>query len=100
GLPVVLKTRRMGYDGKGQVVIRDMTSLGDAWKQLGGSPSLVEKFIPFQHELSVIGVRDKTGREVFYPPVENLHREGIQRMSTAPAPSATPEVAALAIDYS
>jgi 5-(carboxyamino)imidazole ribonucleotide synthase len=100
GLAVVLKTRRMGYDGKGQVVIRDMTSLEDAWKLLGGSPLLVEKFVSFQHELSVIGVRDKAGREVFYPPVENVHREGILRMSTAPAPSATPEVAALAIDYS
>ncbi len=100
GLPVVLKTRTMGYDGKGQVAIRDMTSLEDAWKLLGKSPLLVEKFIPFQHELSVIGVRDKAGREVFYPPVENIHREGILRMSTAPAPSVTPEVAALAIDYS
>ncbi|HEY3114925.1 MAG TPA: 5-(carboxyamino)imidazole ribonucleotide synthase, partial [Gemmatimonadaceae bacterium] len=100
GLPVVLKTRRMGYDGKGQVVIHDVTSLERAWKQLSGSPLLVEKFVQFQHELSVIGVRDKTGREVFYPPVENVHREGILRMSTAPAPSVTPELAALAIDYS
>jgi 5-(carboxyamino)imidazole ribonucleotide synthase len=99
GLPVVLKTRRMGYDGKGQIVIRDGTSLDDAWKQLAGSPLLVEKFVQFQHELSVIGVRDTEGREVFYPPVENVHREGILRMSTAPAPNVTPELAALAIDY-
>jgi 5-(carboxyamino)imidazole ribonucleotide synthase len=99
GLPVVLKTRRMGYDGKGQAVIRDKSSIGPAWKQLAGVPLLVEKYVSFQHELSVIGARDAGGREVFYPPVENVHGEGILRKSTAPAPSATPEVSALAIDY-
>jgi 5-(carboxyamino)imidazole ribonucleotide synthase len=99
GLPVVLKTRRMGYDGKGQVVIRDASSVDDAWKQLRGSPLLVEKYVPFQHEISVIGVRDPAGREVFYPPIENLHREGVLRRSIAPAPSATAKVAALAIEY-
>ena len=99
GLPVVLKTRRMGYDGKGQAVIRDKSSIGPAWKQLAGAPLLVEKYVSFQHELSVIGARDAGGREVFYPPVENVHGEGILRKSTAPAPSATPEVSALAIDY-
>jgi 5-(carboxyamino)imidazole ribonucleotide synthase len=100
GLPVVLKTRRMGYDGKGQVVIRDEASLEPGWNQLRGSPLLVEKYVSFQHELSVIGVRDPAGREVFYPPIENLHREGVLRRSIAPAPSATPELAALAIEYS
>jgi 5-(carboxyamino)imidazole ribonucleotide synthase len=99
GLPVVLKTRRMGYDGKGQAVIRDRSSVDAAWKQIAGAPSLVEKYVSFQHELSVIGVRDVNGREVFYPPVENVHGEGILRKSTAPAPNATPEVSALAIDY-
>lgn len=99
GLPVVLKTRRMGYDGKGQAVIRDAASLDAAWQQLAGSPLLVEKYVEFQHELSVIGVRDTTGREVFYPPIENVHREGILRKSTAPAPSVTPELATLAIEY-
>jgi 5-(carboxyamino)imidazole ribonucleotide synthase len=100
GLPVVLKTRRMGYDGKGQAVIRDASQVDSAWNQLAGSPLIVEKYVAFQHELSVIGVRDGAGQEVFYPPVENVHREGILRRSTAPAPSVTPEVAALAIDYS
>lgn len=99
GLPLVLKTRRLGYDGKGQVVIRGEASIEGAWKQLRGSPLLVEKYVAFQHELSVIGVRDPDGREVFYPPIENLHREGVLRRSIAPAPSATPETAALAIDY-
>jgi 5-(carboxyamino)imidazole ribonucleotide synthase len=100
GLPVVLKTRRMGYDGKGQAVIRDASAVEAAWKQLGGLQLIVEKYVEFQHELSVIGVRDASGQEVFYPPVENVHREGILRKSTSPAPSVTPELAALAIDYS
>jgi 5-(carboxyamino)imidazole ribonucleotide synthase len=99
GLPLVLKTRRMGYDGKGQAVIRDAASLEAAWGQLGGSPLIVEQFVEFQHELSVIGARDTAGREVFYSPVENVHREGILRKSTVPAPSVTAELAALAIDY-
>ena len=100
GLPLVLKTRRMGYDGKGQAVIRDESAVDRAWKQLGGSRLLAEKYVTFQHELSVIGVRDPAGREVFYPPIENLHREGVLRRSIAPAPSVAPESAAIAIDYS
>lgn len=99
GLPAVLKTRRMGYDGKGQKFIRDQASLEAAWQSLGDVPLIVEKFVPFQHELSVIGVRDREGREVFYPPVENVHREGVLRKSTSPAPSVTPELAALGIEY-
>lgn len=99
GLPVVLKTRKMGYDGKGQVVIRDASSVPESWNMVGRSPSLVEKYVAFQHELSVIGVRDPAGREVFYPPVENLHREGVLRRSIAPAPRVTPKLAAVAIDY-
>jgi len=100
GLPAVLKTRRMGYDGKGQTVIRDMSELAAAWKKVGGVPLLLEQYVSFQHELSVIGVRDSAGREVFYPPIENLHREGVLRRSIAPAPCATPEIAALATEYS
>ncbi len=99
GFPAVLKTRRMGYDGKGQVVIREASGVDKAWNQLGGSPLLLEQYVSFQHELSVIGVRDQTGREVFYPPIENLHREGVLRRSIAPAPGATPEISTLAIDY-
>ncbi|HEX2602543.1 MAG TPA: ATP-grasp domain-containing protein, partial [Gemmatimonadaceae bacterium] len=100
-LPVVLKTRRMGYDGKGQAVIRDAAAIEPAWAELGKADGglIVEKFVAFQHELSVIGVRGASGGEVFYPPVQNVHREGILRKSTAPAPSVTPETAALGIEY-
>jgi 5-(carboxyamino)imidazole ribonucleotide synthase len=100
GYPGVLKTRRMGYDGKGQVVIRDAASVEKAWKRLGGSRLLLEQYVSFQHELSVIGVRDQAGREAFYPPIENLHREGVLRRSIAPAQETTPEITALAIEYS
>ncbi|MDQ6872949.1 MAG: 5-(carboxyamino)imidazole ribonucleotide synthase, partial [Gemmatimonadota bacterium] len=99
GLPVILKTRRMGYDGKGQAVIRDESSLESGWQRHAGVPLLVEKYVSFQHELSVIGVRDTNGREVFYPPIQNIHRDGILRKSTVPAPNATPETSALAIEY-
>jgi 5-(carboxyamino)imidazole ribonucleotide synthase len=99
GLPAVLKTRRLGYDGKGQVVIREESALRPAFESLGGAALILEAFVPFQHELSVIGVRGTRGGEMFYPPVENVHREGVLRKSTAPAPSITPEVAALAIDH-
>jgi 5-(carboxyamino)imidazole ribonucleotide synthase len=99
GLPVVLKTRRMGYDGKGQAVIRDESSLQSGWKRLAGVPLLVEQYVSFQHELSVIGARDPAGHEVFYPPIQNVHGDGILRRSTVPAPDATPETSALAIEY-
>ena len=99
GLPLVLKTRRLGYDGKGQVVIRDEARVEEAFRQVQGAACIVEELVPFQHELSSIGVRDANGRRVFYQVVENVHREGILRKSMAPSPSATPEMAALAIDY-
>jgi 5-(carboxyamino)imidazole ribonucleotide synthase len=99
GFPVVLKTRKMGYDGKGQVVIRAANLIDGAWKQLGNSPLLVEKYVSFQYELSMIGVRGPAAREVFYPPIENLHRDGVLRRSIAPARSSTQESAALAVDY-
>jgi 5-(carboxyamino)imidazole ribonucleotide synthase len=99
GVPVVLKTRRLGYDGKGQAVIRAASDTETAWNALGKTGLIVEQFVPFQRELSVIGVRSLEGREVFYPVVENVHREGILRRSTAPAPNMTLELSALATDY-
>jgi 5-(carboxyamino)imidazole ribonucleotide synthase len=98
-LPAVLKTRRLGYDGKGQYVLRGAADIDAAWKALGTVPLILEQFIPFQHELSVIGVRNVSGAEVFYPPIENRHREGVLRKSQSPAANITPELAALAIDH-
>ena len=99
GYPVVLKTRRMGYDGKGQIVIRSEGSLDDAWQQLGGHPLILEKLVSFDREVSVIGARDTAGHEVFYPLAENVHREGILRKTTVPAPNASDALQAKGIQY-
>ena len=85
GLPAVLKTRRLGYDGKGQVVIRDEPGLAHAWERLGGVPLILEQLIEFDRELSIIAARSRTGDTVFYPLVENVHDEGILSASFAPA---------------
>lgn len=85
GLPAVLKTRRLGYDGKGQVVIRDENELADAWEKLGGVPLILEQFIEFDRELSIIAARARDGETLFYPLVENEHDDGILSCSMAPA---------------
>ncbi len=92
GLPAVLKTRRFGYDGKGQAVLRTQEDLQGAWQTLGGSPLILEGFISFERELSLIGVRGRDGDTRFYPLVENHHREGILRLTVAPAPNVTAEL--------
>jgi 5-(carboxyamino)imidazole ribonucleotide synthase len=86
GLPAVVKTRRLGYDGKGQSLVREPADALGVFEKLGGRPSLVESFIPFTRELSLIAVRGSDGAVAFYPPVENHHRDGILRTSLAPAP--------------
>ena len=85
GLPAVVKTRRLGYDGKGQAVVRDLVDADRIFERLGGSPAIVETFVPFERELSLIAVRNASGATAFYPPVENHHRDGILRLSIAPA---------------
>lgn len=86
GLPAVLKTRRMGYDGKGQKVLCTMADLETAWPAMGGSSLLLEGFVGFARELAVIAVRGRDGATAFYPLVENHHEGGILRTSIAPAP--------------
>jgi 5-(carboxyamino)imidazole ribonucleotide synthase len=85
GRPAVLKTRRLGYDGKGQAVIRERSDLERAWVTVAGAPSLLESFVTFSRELSIIAVRSLAGDIEFYPLVENHHSEGILRFSVAPA---------------
>jgi 5-(carboxyamino)imidazole ribonucleotide synthase len=85
GLPAVLKTRRLGYDGKGQFVLRDALRADDAWRAVGEQPSILEGFVAFHRELSIVAARDTTGAIAFYPLVENEHRDGILRISRAPA---------------
>ena len=99
GLPAVLKSRRLGYDGKGQAVIRSPDEIGLAWVKVGAVPAIVESFVKFSRELSIIAVRGRTGETAFYPLVENHHSEGILRFSLAPAPNVSSSVQAAAEDY-
>ncbi|HEX4824588.1 MAG TPA: 5-(carboxyamino)imidazole ribonucleotide synthase [Candidatus Polarisedimenticolaceae bacterium] len=85
GLPAVLKTRTEGYDGKGQRVLRRPSDLDPAFAALGGRPLILEGFIPFTRELSILAARGRNGDTAFWPLVENVHRDGILRLSVAPA---------------
>ena len=77
GLPAVLKTRTLGYDGKGQAVLRCPDDMDAAWMQLGDMPLILEGFIPFDREVSVIAVRGLNGETRFYPLAENTHCDGV-----------------------
>jgi 5-(carboxyamino)imidazole ribonucleotide synthase len=92
GLPAVLKTRRLGYDGKGQRVLRHAADAALAFRELGAVPSILERFVEFERELSVIAVRGTDGRTGYYPLIENQHQNGILRLSLAPAPRASAEL--------
>jgi len=84
GLPGILKTRRLGYDGKGQYVLRGAKDLGPAWQALGGQPLLYEGMVDFECEASLIGVRGRRGEVAFYPLSRNVHVGGILAESRAP----------------
>jgi 5-(carboxyamino)imidazole ribonucleotide synthase len=88
GLPAVLKTRRGGYDGKGQRVLRATGDVSTALPALGGVPSILEGHVDFDRELSVLAVRGRDGDTRCWPLVENHHEGGILRESRAPAPGA------------
>jgi 5-(carboxyamino)imidazole ribonucleotide synthase len=87
GLPCVLKTRRGGYDGKGQRVLKTEADIDPAWKALGGSELILEGFVNFTREVSVIATRGLDGTIKAYPLTENEHRDAILHSSTAPAPN-------------
>ncbi len=77
GLPAILKTRTLGYDGKGQALMRSEEDVSRAWDELGGVPLILEGFASFQREISIISVRGRDGEIRFYPLSENHHRDGI-----------------------
>lgn len=85
GLPVVLKTRRYGYDGKGQAWIQSADEAEDAWASIGESPAIAEAAIDFAAEFSVIVARWADGRHAFWDSPRNEHGEGILRRSTVPS---------------
>ncbi len=96
GFPAVLKTRRLGYDGKGQLVLLKPADLDSAWLALNGLPLIAEEWVPFDRELSIIAVRGRDGSIACYPLIENSHRAGILRLSQAPAANLTGQTQAAA----
>ncbi len=84
GIPGVLKTRRLGYDGRGQYFVRASSDLAVAWETLGSVPLIYEGFVDFSREVSLIGVRSTAGETRFYPLSWNTHESGILRHSIAP----------------
>jgi 5-(carboxyamino)imidazole ribonucleotide synthase len=84
-VPALLKTRRFGYDGKGQIMIRGEDEISAAIEAIGQAPALVEGVVPFERELSIIVVRGQDGALQFYDCVENVHQNGILAISRAPA---------------
>ncbi len=98
GFPCILKTRRLGYDGKGQFRLRSADDIAAAWAALGRAPLILEAFIPFDRELSVVAVRAQDGEFRAYPLTQNWHADGVLSLSLAPAPNSE-EVAAEAFEF-
>ena len=94
GLPAVLKTRRLGYDGRGQRYLRKSADVDAAWEAIGGVPLILEGFVDFDREVSIIGARSTRGETRCYPLCGNTHREGILRVTLAPATNARLQKAA------
>ena len=84
GLPLVIKTRRLGYDGKGQFVLRHLDAIETAWRTLGQADLIAEQWVDFDSEVSAIGVRNVDGDIVTYPLTRNEHVDGMLRVSRAP----------------
>jgi len=87
GAPAILKTLRLGYDGKGQVRLRSADEAASAWAEIGGRPAILEGFVTFSHEFSIILARGMDGAMVSYPPPWNRHVDGILDRSSLPAPA-------------
>ena len=92
GLPAILKTSTEGYDGKGQFVIKQPEQIKQAWLSIGEREAVLEGFITFKRELSIIAVRNAHNEHVYYPLVENQHRDGILRLTLAPAQAIDPQI--------
>lgn len=97
-LPGILKTARLGYDGKGQASVATAEELAAAWQRLGRAACVLEKRLPLALELSVIVARGRDGALVHLPVQQNLHRDGILAVTQVPAPGVSPELAAQAVD--
>ncbi len=85
GLPAIVKTRRFGYDGKGQMLLRETPDFGAVWREIGAQPSIVESFVPFMCEVSVVAARDRAGSVVCYDVCENEHRDHVLKSTRVPS---------------
>ncbi len=99
GLPAILKTTTEGYDGKGQYLIKSDNQIAEAWASMNGAESILEGFVNFKRELSLIAVRGIDNDHKYYPLVENTHHNGILRLTTAPAQNIDPAVQQTAERY-
>lgn len=103
GTPCILKTRRLGYDGKGQTVLRSGDDLVPAWETIGGTAAILEQMVSFTREVSIICVRSTQGEVAFYPVGENTHRNGILHRTEIhpndPAQALAEEYARLVLDH-
>lgn len=99
GYPCVLKTRKFGYDGKGQRILNSSRDIESAWAAMGAASLILESFVSFDAEVSLLCVRSRGGEERFYPLIENEHLDGILRVSLPNGPSVTPELQATAEAY-
>jgi 5-(carboxyamino)imidazole ribonucleotide synthase len=97
-LPGILKTVRMGYDGKGQVRVNTLDQLRTAFGDMQGVPCVLEKMLPLAYEVSVLAARGSDGQAVVYPIAENVHRDGILFSTTVPGPNVCAQSARLAQD--
>jgi 5-(carboxyamino)imidazole ribonucleotide synthase len=98
GLPLLVKVRTLGYDGRGVFVARFPADLESAWTSLGGADAVAEAMVTYDRELSVLAVRGEDGSDASYPVVENVHVEGILHSTRVPAPGLSEEVVASARD--
>ena len=85
GLPALLKTRRFGYDGKGQIFLKSETDIEGAFAAIGSQPAILEAFVPFEREISVIAARNAKGQTVSYDIAENVHKHQILNTTVVPA---------------
>jgi len=97
-LPGILKTARLGYDGKGQIRVADRAELQAGWAALGQVTCVLEARLPLAFEVSVIVARNAAGQVVHFPLQQNLHRDGILAVTTVPAPDLTPALQAQAVE--
>ena len=97
-LPGILKTARLGYDGKGQVRVKTRAELAQAWDELKHVPCVLEKMLPLAFEVSVIVARGRDGQIVHFPVQHNLHRDGILAVTTVPAPGVSEALSAQVVE--